>query len=44
MPFAPPHAADDPENRWLHGDLKDVAYIYTHRIYNEFVTIGLLNE
>jgi hypothetical protein len=33
---------DDSSNgikRWKHGDLKDVAYLYVYRLYNDFVRI-----
>jgi hypothetical protein len=35
---------DDRERRWLHSDVKDVAYLYTHKVWDEFKSIGKLNE
>ena len=29
---------------WLHGDAKDVAYPFTHRLWQKIVNIGLLNK
>jgi len=27
-------------NRWLHSDVKDVAYFYTHKLFNKLVIEG----
>lgn len=29
---------------WLHGDIKDVAYTFTWKVYDEFVNLGGLND
>jgi len=26
--------------RWLHSDMKDMAYFYTHKLYKELVELG----
>ena len=36
-----PAGRDPPlANRWLHSDIKDVAYFYTHKVFEEIVRIG----
>jgi hypothetical protein len=30
------------ETRWLHTDMKDVAYLYTHKLFKKIVEIGQL--
>lgn len=37
-------STDIREKRWLHSDLKDVAYLYTHKVWYECINIGKLNE
>jgi hypothetical protein len=35
---------DQRKKRWLHSDIKDVAYLYTHQVWDEFKNIGKLHE
>jgi hypothetical protein len=32
--------SDDLGDNWLHSDLKNVAYFYTHRLFMKIVEIG----
>ena len=38
------HSFETPQSRWLHSDIKDVAYIYTWRVYEAFINIAELNQ
>ncbi|MCW5548114.1 MAG: hypothetical protein KIT44_04050 [Opitutaceae bacterium] len=33
-----------PEKKWLHSDLREVAYVYTHGLYKKIVELGELNR
>jgi hypothetical protein len=37
-------AAPGDDQRWLHGDIKDVSYTFTRKVYEKFVEIGNLNQ
>ncbi len=37
-----PFAADGTTRRWFHSDMKEISYLYTHRLFEKFVTIGSL--
>jgi hypothetical protein len=28
------------QNRWLHNDIKDVAYFYNHKLFDDMVRVG----
>ncbi len=30
--------------RWLHSDIRDVAYAYTYKVYDKFTELGELNK
>lgn len=32
------------QNRWLHSDVKNMAYFYTHRLFRKIVEIGGLGQ
>ena len=32
------------EDRWLHSDIQNVGYFYTHGVFEDFVKEGKLNE
>ena len=32
------------KSAWLHGTFQDAAYIYTHKMYKQFVTDGGLDQ
>jgi hypothetical protein len=29
-----------PKQRWLHSDMKDMAFFYTYKLYKELVELG----
>ena len=34
---------DTYDTRWLHCDLKDMAYFFTYKLWDKFVELGSLN-
>jgi hypothetical protein len=38
------YSADDNESRWLHSDIRDVGYLFTWKVYEEFRELGELNQ
>lgn len=35
---------DTNDRRWLHSDIRDVAYLYTYKVYEKFTELGELDE
>lgn len=37
-------AGDERKRGWLHGDFRDVAFLYTHRVYEKITHLANLNQ